>query len=664
MPALPPDPTAAGSTVNPARTRLESPLAAAMRGRVYHMRRQPPPRQRGRQLLAIVGTLLVHVFFLFGFVLGAAFQPALPTPRSEQALQVRLIELPEPPLPPAVRGAPPKERGPRHQGQRRAAAHHEPSVNTAAVTEAVAANGPAAPASPVIAAARQAPVRRPKPAVATPLAATLPAPAPLPLPKPVKPAGEPPVLAAPIPTPLPPTPPPLQLEPVRPPQLEGNRPILPPASLALPKVTVPVPANLPVMAMHMDVPQTVAAVSVTPAPQPAAAPDVPRLQPLPLPAQPARTVVLQAPVWTPTLIAPEAPAEPAVASSVSSEAKVALANAASASTPPTPIPLSKLDVNPPPRPLAAPAPTLHPAASASIVVADVTLLTPAPSPASEPVPPAASASVESAKPAPQVLAPDAAADVSRAPDATAQGSATAIVGEPTGAASVPSTPMSTEAGVPHPLVGAGKHAAQRGKSLAAGRPGGNQSGALQGAPHGIVGDYVQLKPTGDTEIMRHGAPDIGYQPTRFDKDWTPEDESSIDTALRHAVEKTTVKHTFHLPRGVRVECAVKPLLPIALFGCRNPDPPAVPVAEKVYDPMHLAPAEPLVTRSAAPPKPSSSASTPTPMIKFDNRAECAAARLSGGPPPPGCPTDSQTVQPIHAPASSSSLWVPASDQFH
>ena len=661
MPALPPDPTAAGSTVNRTRTRLESPLAAAMRGRVYHLRRQPPPRQRGRHVLAMAGTLLLHVLFLFAFVLGAAFQPALPPPHSEQPLQVRLIELPEPPPPPALRGTLPKERGPRHQGQRRPPkAQRERSANTVAVS----ANAPTAPAAPMIAAVRQVPAPRPKPVVATPPAATLPAPAPLPLPKPAKPAGEPPVLAVPMPTPLPPAPPPLQPEPVRPPQLEGNRPILPPASLALPRVTVPVPANLPVMAMHINVPQMVATVSVVPAPQPAAAPDLPRLQPLPLPAQPAPTVTLQMPVLTPALIAPKALAAPAAASSVSSEPKVALA-AASASQPPTPIPLSKLDVNLPARTPAAPALVLHPVPSASIVVADVTPVTHAPSPLGESVSPAASASVESAMPVPRALAPVTAIDVSRAPDATAQGSDTATVGEPTGAASAPPAPVPATSGAPRSLVGAaGKSADRRGKSLAAGRPGGDQPGALQGAPHGAVGDYVQLEPTGDTKIMRHDVPDIGYQPTRFDKDWTPENESSVDTALRHAVEKTTVKHTFHLPRGVRVECAVKPLLPIALFGCHNPDPPAVPVAEKVYDPMHLAPADPLATPSSVAAHPASSASTPTPMIKFDNRAECAVARLSGGPLPPGCPTDSQTVHPIHAPASSGSLWVPASDQFH
>lgn len=604
-------------------------------------------------MLAMAGTLLVHLFFLFGFVLGAAFEPALPPPpRSEQMLQVRLIEPPEPPPPPAVRGAPPKERGPRHQGRRNpAVTQHESSTNT----EAVVANAPPVPAPPAIVASRETQTSVAKPA-ATPPPTTLPAPAPLPRPKPVVPAGEPPVLAVSIPTPLPPKPPEFQPEPVRPPKAEGNRPILPPASLASPKAPVPAPANLPAMALHMDMPETIAPVSATPTPQPPDAPDLPRLQPLPLPAQPAPTVTLQNPVLAPVSIAPHALAEPEAPSVVSAEPKIPPARAASASTPPTPVPMSKLDLDQLLRAPSTPPTILRPTMNAAVAVADVTPLTSAPSPASEPVSPITPARTELPNSAPELSAPEIATDISRAPDATPQGSDTAAVGAPTPTQVAPAALRS--------LGTAGKSAGTKGKSLAAGKPGGDQPGALQGAPHGAVGDYIQRKPTGDTEIMRHGAPDIGYQPTRFDKDWTPEDESSVDTALRRAVEKTTLKHTFHLPRGVRVECAVKPLLPIALFGCQNPDPPAEPVADKIYAPLRLAPAQPL-----APPVPAASSAQPvasavTPMVKFDNRAECAAARIAGGLLPPGCRADLQPVQPIRAPASSSSSWVPASDQFH
>lgn len=659
MPALPPDSTAAGRTVNPARTLLESPLAAATRGRVYHLRRQPPPRQRGRHVLAMAGTLLVHLFFLFGFVLGAAYQPKLPPPaRSEQMLQVRLIEPPEPPPPPAMRGAPPKERGPRHQGRRTPpVAQHEPSANT----EVAVVNVPPVPAPPLIAAAAPAPAPVSKPAVTTPPPVTLPAPAPLPLPKPVVPAGAPPVLALPLPTLQLPRPPQLQPEPVRAPQAEGNRPILPPASLAVSTAAVPVPANLPAMALPMDVPEKIAAVGVTPTPPSPAAPDVPRLQPLPLPAQPAPTITLPAPALAPVLVAPATPAQPEVASVVDTAPPAAPARAVSA---PTPAPIARLDLDQLARTPAVPPAVLPPTMSSTVTVADATSLAAVPNPARESVAPATPASVELPNSAPELPASALAADISRAPDATPQGSDSATVGEPAGVANEPSTPTPVVPAAPRALEAAGKSTGTQGKSLAAGKPGRAQPGAMEGAPHGAVGDYVQLKPTGDTEIMRHGAPDIGYRPTRFDKDWTPEDESSVDTALRRAVEKTTIKHTFHLPRGVRVECAVKPLLPIALFGCHDPDPPALPVPEKVYAPLHLAPAQPLAPPVSAASSPAPAASSLAPMIKVDNRAECAAARVAGGPLPPGCLVDEGFARPISVPAASGSSWVPAADRFH
>ena len=657
MPALPPDPAAAGSAVNPARTRLQSPLAAAMRGRVYHLRRQPPPPQRRLQVLAITGTLLVHVFFLFGFVLGAAFEPAQPPPpRSEQMLQVRLIEPPEPP-PPAVRGTPAKERGPRHQGRRRAPAHHERTANSVPRTS----SAPAAPGSPGVAVAAQTPALLPDPVHATPPAAALPAPAPLPLPEPFAPARELPALAAPLPTLLPPAPAQFQPEPVRAPQHEGNRPVLPPASLALPKAAVSAPANLPTMAIHMDVPPKVAAVGVTPAPEPAGAPDLPRLQPLPLPAQSAPTVTLQTSLLTPTLVAPKAVNEPQAGAAAPGQ-QAAPATVASALIPPQPMPVPMLELDPASRAAAA-LPVLLPASSSSIAVAQVTPPTPVANPTGVPDPAVASSAASAPESAVEIPTPAVATDVSRAPDATARGSDTAAVGEPVGAASVPSTPQPAAITATSQLETGATPSGARGKSLAAGQPGGNQPGATQGARQGAVGEYVQLKPAGDTEIMRRGGPDIGYQRTRFDKDWTPEDESSIDTALRRAVDKTTLKRTVHLPRGVRIECAVKPLLPIALFSCRNPDPPAAPVADNVYDPMHLAPAEPLAPPVEASSAPVTPASASAPMIRFDHRAECAAARLSGGPAPPGC-AELQTVRPITAPTSSGSTWVPASDQFH
>ncbi|MGB5852533.1 MAG: hypothetical protein WBG85_09600, partial [Rhodanobacter sp.] len=56
--------------------------------------------------------------------------------------------------------------------------------------------------------------------------------------------------------------------------------------------------------------------------------------------------------------------------------------------------------------------------------------------------------------------------------------------------------------------------------------------------------------------------------------------------------------------------------------------------------------------------------TSAPMVKFDNAAECAAARVAGGPLPPGCASELPPATPVRLPAPASSSWVPASDQFH
>jgi hypothetical protein len=184
-------------------------------------------------------------------------------------------------------------------------------------------------------------------------------------------------------------------------------------------------------------------------------------------------------------------------------------------------------------------------------------------------------------------------------------------------------------------------------------PGARGHGA-QGSPQGT---YIQLVPHGDTRIMSHRVNGIHYQPTIFDKYWTPEGESSIDTALRHAVEKTTVSHTFHLPRGVRVKCVALPLLPMMLFGCGNPDPPAKPLDPKIYRQLDL----PTLNASIPKVAPPASAPAAAEPVKLDNAVQCADARVAGGPMPPGCGSGAAVRTTLPAPAGSS--WVPASDQF-
>lgn len=650
---LPPDPPAANRPANPARVMLNSPLAAATRARVYHQRTRPRPRERGLRILAMVGALLVHLVFLFGFVLGPAFEVVPPPEPRQQQLQVRLIELPEPPPPPPVRGTPPKERGPRHQGRSlRPASVSERSANT----EAVPAPTPAAVAPPVIAKAAKTHAPKAQPPAAPPAPVSLPQPAPTPELQPVPLAGEPPTVTLPTPVVQPPVPPKFQPEAVRRPQLEGNRPMPPPPSLALPELPPQAaqPITISSIALNTELPKSAAPASVAPVrAQLPVAPPVPELQPVPLPAQPSPNVKLQASLSTP---APSVPAEkpqlqaPSIEVAEAELEAVPLAPSAPAQVEPS-APKVKVEVSEAAKKMDVQTSIEHPQLSAPPAVAAAAA--PAPS-ASSPPAESSPASAEQATPSPAEAA--GARDVSRAPDATPQGSDLATPGTPEG---VPAAPESASAGTPASTAARqGNDHGRRGEQPGKGQLGGHQPGAAEGERHGSLDSYVQLKPRGDIEIMRHGAPNIGYQPTRFEQDWTPEGESSIDTALRRAVEKTTVKHTFHLPRGVRVECSVKPLLPIALLGCANPDPPAKPVDAKAYERLHLAPANPVVA-----PAPAASRAAPAPMVKFDNAAECAAARVAGGPLPPGCEGIVLPVKPA-APAPSSSSWVPASDQFH
>lgn len=673
---------------------LNSPLAAATRARVYHQRTRVQPPERGLQVLGMLGALFVHLIFLLGFVLGPAFEPTLPPPPpKEELLQIRMIE--PPPPPPPVHGTSPKERGPRHQGRRSPAVIvHERSANVEAVSTPTPPLKPSQPKSapPSAAAAVKTATTQPKrkPALATPKPVAAPISlkqvAPPPVSQPRPPAGEPPALAIPTAKPSPPVPPKLQPEPVRAPQVEGNRPLLPPMSLTMPSVPQPPsPVDLPSMPMHVDMPKMVAPISVAPVtPQPAAAPQVPKMQPLPLPARPSPPVNLQ-----PATIAPlaasvqmqadapvpaeaevplpaklavpvQAPVQPAAIILAPPQLQAAAPSTVEAPAVPLAIAQTPVELAP-----VAPQPSvqrakLQPELSTPVTVASVVPPTEAAaSPSAPAAKPASTEPTPAPKPAPQAGETNGPLDVSRAPDATPQGSDDAVVG---GAADVvTATPVSSASHtLPTAVPGQGNASRKPGKLQGAGKIGGDQPGAGKGEKHGSLDDYVQLKPHGDTKIMRHRAPNIGYQPTRFDQAWTPEGESSIDTAVRHAVEKTTLKHTFHLPLGIRVECVVRPLLPNSLFGCQNPDPPANRLPDKIYDRLNVPPASPLAPPAAA----ASTAKSPAPMIKVDNSAECAAARLTGGPLPPGCESDELPLRPIHAPASSSSSWVPASDQFH
>ena len=661
MPLPPPDqPDTSRPASHPSRAILSSPLAAATRASVYRRRNRESPRERGMRVIAAVGALLVHLVFLFAFVLGPAYVVKPPPDSKEQFLQVRLIEAPEPPPPPPVLGTPPKELGPRHQGR---SSQSAPASQRSVSTQVTTAAQPApAVATPVITSAVKSSAPAPKPVAAPTPPVSLPQPAPTPQLQPIPLAGEPPTVNLPAPSLQPPVPPKFQPESVRKPQLEGTRPLPAPASLALPELPAQAsPITVSNIALNTAVPKFNAPASVTPARADIpAAPPVPELQPIPLPAQASPTVNLQAklsvpsptvPHEQPQLQAPKievaeaeleavplAPAAPVQVQPRAPAVKIDNADEASASAIQPSI--ERPQLNAPPVVATASAPAQSPSTANKSVES--------PSPAASEQPAASSNPSEA----------NAARDVSSAPNAIPQGSDTATPGEPNGVVTA-SESESSHANGPEPKPGQGSAKGVGGKEQGPGQVGGNQPGAAEGAKQGALGGYVQLKPQGDTEVMGHGTPNIGYKPTRFDSDWTPEGESSVDTALRHAVEKTTVAHTFHLPRGVRVECKVIPLLPMALFGCDNPDPPPVPVATRVYDRLHLAPANPV-----AAPSPAISAAAPVTSIKLDNSAQCAEARVAGGPPPPGCEAITLPVKLAHPAGSSSSSWVPASDQFH
>ena len=637
---------------------LSSPRAAAARASVYRRRNRENPRERGIRVIAAVGALLLHLIFLFAFVLGPAYVVKPPPESKEQFLQVRLIEAPEPPPPPPVLGTPPKELGPRHQG--RASQSVSSSQNSASMRVAVAAAQPT-PAQPVVAQALKSAASIPKPVAAPTPPVSLPKPAPVPQLQPIPLAGEPPTISLPTPSLQPPVPPKFQPESVRRPQLEGTRPQPPPASLALPELPMqaPPPMTISSIALNTTVPKSSAPASVTPARADIpAAPPVPELQPIPLPAQPAPTVNLKAQLSVPSPTVPREKPQlqaPKIQVAEAELAAVPLAPAAPAQVQ-LPVPTVKIeDVN------KASAPTIQPSIERPQLSAPPEVATASaqsPSTASKPVESTSPAASEQPATAPNSSQAGTERDVSTAPNAIPLGSDTATPGVPNGVATAPESEGNHSIG-PEPKPGQGSANGVGGNEQGPGQVGGNQPGAAEGAKQGALGGYVQLKPQGDTGVMGHGTPNIGYKPTRFDSDWTPEGESSVDTALRHAVEKTTVAHTFHLPRGVRVECKVVPLLPMALFGCDNPDPPPAPVAAKVYDRLHLAPANPV-----AAPTPAISTAAPVTPLKLDNSVQCAEARVAGGPPPPGCEAITLPVKLAHPAGSSSSSWVPASDQFH
>ena len=144
------------------------------------------------------------------------------------------------------------------------------------------------------------------------------------------------------------------------------------------------------------------------------------------------------------------------------------------------------------------------------------------------------------------------------------------------------------------------------------------------APSPQAPGYVSHGPPGDSKVMQHSSP-ITYQATRFDKDWSQGGGSSVDDALKRAVDKSTVKHTFHVAPGVRIHCAIT--LAALAGGCGG-DPPPQPLSKNADMRLNMAPAN-LAAPAASAPKPPS-------------EDECIAIYRADKPLPYGCPIDTPT----------------------
>jgi hypothetical protein len=131
--------------------------------------------------------------------------------------------------------------------------------------------------------------------------------------------------------------------------------------------------------------------------------------------------------------------------------------------------------------------------------------------------------------------------------------------------------------------------------------------------------YVQHMPQGDTQIM-HDADTVHEKQTRFAGAWQNH-SSTVNDLLQKAVEKTTMKTTINLPKGVRIHCAVS--LAMLAGGCGG-DPPPPPPSNDGDERLNMA-ATPLSKGIAKPTPPSV--------------ADCIADYLARKPLPYGCPVD-------------------------
>lgn len=647
-----------------------SPREAAMRALVYRRLLREKPRESVRRIVGWVGTILIHLVFLFGMILGPAYDvlPPPPEPDNPAALQVRLLDKPPPPLPP-VRGTP--STAPvatvKHttlwdtKASRAARGSHAAAV--------AAAKAPARPAVAVPAAQPPKVKSAPKPVAPPPSVAAV---AERPVVQPKAPPPQRDLEKVPLPTPAPPdlavdtpkpqvVPPAFQPEPVRRPQEEGSEAMPPPASLSLPPTPaaqMTVTPTPPTITAEHTTPVPTQAMTLATVPRPeveeSSAPPTPQDVPLPQVApEPAAP--------TPDLTVDTRPVPPKVSIQVVAAPPVE----AEAELEAVPLPDA----------------TAKPSVSAPVAAVDrpsVQAPAVAPGEIQRPV-----AGIETAPSAPGQAPGDTAASESTAQVAATQGKqgedhvAETVKGQSAGKATPGDADVSgsntpgadKESGKPGAVKGVDEGERLTGANGTSNRSDGVVGG--QGDKTGQVGAYTELKPRGNVTVQNGPHFHVDYKPTRFDGAWTPKGESSVDTALRHGVEATTTHATVSLPRGIRLNCTAGPgtageknasatMNAISIFsiGCSGGDGPPKPAnPDATAKNQTMAPAKPLAENLP----PANSATVAAAPVALDNTAYCTAARIAGGPLPPGCETSIKINVP--APNAASGSWVPASDQF-
>lgn len=119
-----------------------------------------------------------------------------------------------------------------------------------------------------------------------------------------------------------------------------------------------------------------------------------------------------------------------------------------------------------------------------------------------------------------------------------------------------------------------------------------------------------------------GKSPVPYKPTRFNQDWAPDHESlgakTVGRAVDKAIEKTTVQKTVHLPGGIKLHCAVSPLMLLA--GCKGDDPQPPPGNDDDIR-LSMPPAETLTGKKVVVPKPASSTANPATAPAREDKAK-------------------------------------------